>query len=475
MNVELFVHGVPNGEDFWGKEEDRNYFGTFYDHSADEVKFLIQTRASKDKIYCYYNYLVYKTFGSQTSNVVANDGRDGSYFGITLRLDEYCKDIANMYRILDTVFNAYVMGKLLKMEKTKLKYTTSNFASVSNVLEGIEKETIQLIQNTFSNDSFTRLDGFVTSGGNYPKYNLYDCTSENVMSSVKQYGRVAVSPFYPSNKEVAIKQQCNSQIQAIQQQHEAQLKANADACAQISTSLLSTRDQVAHLQQENGLKDGTIIQLNDKVSHLQSEIKKMGKSRKVAQIVANIKDPIVELTAILKQIVPESLEHQIPDSTPESKIPFAKVIKFFLPFLNMLLLLVVVGSLLISFKSMHTNDTKINTLIAKVDSLRKGNQDIEKEAKLGTAGNDTPNDAENFNMQLVKINIKDFNGGNLSLNKTYTVEANNGANNGTWCGEGCEISPTEDSKKIKLKPTANNVKIIYCVGYNAKIRDLNAK
>ena len=117
MEVELFVHGVPSGEGFWGKEEDRNYFGTFYDHSSDEVKFLIQTRALKGKPYCYYNYLVYKTVGSQAPNIVANDGRDGSYFGITLRLDAYCKDIVNMYRILDTVFNVYVMGNLLKWKR----------------------------------------------------------------------------------------------------------------------------------------------------------------------------------------------------------------------------------------------------------------------------------------------------------------------------------------------------------------------
>ena len=120
MEVELFIHGVPNGEGFWGKEDDRNYFGTFYDHSTDEVKFLVQNRASKGKLYCYYNYLVYKTVGSPTPNVVAYDGRDGSYFGLSLRLDAYCKDVMNMYRILDTIYNIYVCGSLLKMEKSKI-------------------------------------------------------------------------------------------------------------------------------------------------------------------------------------------------------------------------------------------------------------------------------------------------------------------------------------------------------------------
>lgn len=30
MNVEIFVHGVPYGESFWGKDnDDRDYFGVF--------------------------------------------------------------------------------------------------------------------------------------------------------------------------------------------------------------------------------------------------------------------------------------------------------------------------------------------------------------------------------------------------------------------------------------------------------------
>lgn len=47
MDIEIFVHGVPNGQSFWGKEEDRNYFGNFYGQSnSDAVKYLIQTRSS---------------------------------------------------------------------------------------------------------------------------------------------------------------------------------------------------------------------------------------------------------------------------------------------------------------------------------------------------------------------------------------------------------------------------------------------
>lgn len=491
MEVELFVHGVPSGEGFWGKEEDRNYFGTFYDHSADEVKFLIQVRALKGKTYCYYNYLVYKTVGAQTPNVVANDGRDGSYFGITLRLDAYCKDIVNMYRILDTVFNVYVMGNLLKMEKAKLKYTTPDFASVSNVLEGIEKATIQLIQNAFSNDSFARLDGFATSGGNYLVSNLYDCTSENVMSAVKQYSRMAISPYYPSVKEAAIQQQCNAQIQAVQQQCDARLKADADARAkeknEISTSLSSAQNKVSQLQHEIGQKDGTISQLNGEVSRLQSEIKIIGQNKKVAQIVAPIREPIVELATILKRMVPESSERKIhnikqnPNDEHKKNFDFSivKAIKSFIPFLNLLLLLVVIGTLLNPFKNKPTDDTNKDSLVAKVESLEKEKQDLQEQLEIArTTENGLTQDIATtpaFNMEPVIIDIQGFNGGDLSLHTTYNVEAKRGARNGIWRGEGCKIDRTDNPNKVKIMPTANVVKIIYSVGGETKSLTLNAK
>jgi hypothetical protein len=78
-------------------------------------------------------------------------------------------------------------------------------------------------------------------------------------------------------------------------------------------------------------------------------------------------------------------------------------------------------------------------------------------------------------MDPVRIDIKGFNGGDLSLHEIYNVEAKQGAENGTWRGEGCEIYQTSEPNKVKVKPTADNVKIIYCVGDKTKIRELKAK
>lgn len=487
MEVELFIHGVPNGEGFWGKEEDRNYFGTFYDHSTDEVKFLIQTRQLKGKPYCYYNFLVYKTPGSQVPNVVANDGRDGSYFGISLRLDAYCKDIANMYRILDTIYNVYVIGSLLKMEKAKLKYMVPDFAGVSNVIANIEKAALQLIQNAFSNEDFVRLDGFALNGGKFPTYNLYDCTPEGVLSAVKQYSKVVVSPYYLSSKELTLKQECNAQIQTIKQQCDARLRADAEARTQekeeLNNKLKSVSNQVSQLQQENGQKGSTINNLNSEISRLKSEINRAGQIKKLSQIVGPIKEPISELATIFANIVPDSSEAKKTTSSTSSQghhkrgfyYYFKNVICPLVPLANLLLLLVVGSFMWFGLNNTKSfEDSEKQALKEKNDSLENVISDLQ--TKLEDA---TPESSQEsfplFDINSVKIDIKEYNGGDLILNKDYHVEIKNSTDNGKVVAEGAIVKETSKSNEVIITPTSNDVKITYLVGNQIKFRELKAK
>ena len=478
MDVELFVHGVPSGEGFWGKEEDRNYFGTFYDHSSDEVKFLIQTRALKGKPYCYYNYLVYKTAGSPAPNVVANDGRDGSYFGLSLRLDAYCKDFVNMYRILDTVYNVYVIGTLLKMEKTKLKYTTPDFASVVDTLKTIENVTLQLIQKAFSVESFTKLDGFAVSGNNYSTYNLYDCTMDKVMAVIKQYGKVAISPYYQTNKEATLQQQCNAQIQSIQQQCEARLQAEAEARVkeknEINISLSSAKNQVAQLQKDLGQKEDTINQQKSEIARLQTDIRNLGQNKKIAHIVAPIKDPIIELAKVLQITASTSTDDNGNDE--KRKNPMFKTIKAFMPFVNFILLLFVIGVLLNPFNIFSKKDVRLN---GENDSTEnKGEQNLSDpiSSSSNTITDAFPTFVTDFDIESVKIDIKQYKGsGKLKRGIIYDVEAINGIEGGIWNGEGCDLTLTNNPNMVQLCPTADTVRIIYQVGNKNKIREIPPK
>lgn len=489
MEVELFIHGVPSGEGFWGREEDRNYFGTFYDHSSDEVKFLIQTRAFRGKLYCYYNYLVYKTFGAPTPNIVANDGRDGSYFGITLRLDAYCKDILNMYRILDTIYNLYVVGNLLKMEKMKLKYTIPDFASASNSLEAIENTTMQMVQSAFNSESFARLEGFATNGASCATYNLYDCKADIIMGIIKQYSKVAISPYYPNSKESAIQQQCNAQIQSIKQQCDARLKADAEIITkekdEINTSLLSTKKKLAQLEGDIEQKTATIKQQQQELTRLQSEIRNMGQTKKISQIVAPIREPISELVTLLEQTIQNQERRELygkrandTNKGKESKTTsFVQISKALLPFFNFFLLLAILFILL----SLSKSKAEVNsyTQMAMNESFEKVKQDSQNEDSfmIDNMNNTSNLTTSDFDINIVKIDINGYNGKNLTLHGEYNVEAKNGASNARWEGEGCEIKQYDSANpnKVKIIPTDANVIITYYVGDKSINRQLTAK
>lgn len=368
MEVELFIHGVPNGEGFWGKEDDRNYFGTFYDHSTDEVKFLIQNRASKGKLYCYYNYLVYKTVGSKTPNVVAYDGRDGSYFGLSLRLDAYCKDVMNMYRILDTIYNIYVCGSLLKMEKSKLKYTFSDFANVETKLKTIEAETIKLIQNGFYADSFMPLDGFATGSGNASVFNLYELTTADAMQVMKQSGKIMVSPYYPTMREKKIQQQHDSQIENLRQQCDREK-------SELKASLTPLKAQVSALQQEVSLRDKTVNQL-------QKDLQSAGQNKHVGQLVATLKDPVSELSRVLRAIVPGANSSQMASSQPS----LLKKVSVLVPFVNFLLLVFVVFLVLAFNEKPKPQPEKATPIVETVtDTASQQNDEVSKDEQQKTA------------------------------------------------------------------------------------------
>lgn len=297
MDIEIFVHGVPNGQSFWGKEEDRNYFGNFYGQSnSDAVKYLIQTRSSNGKTYCYYNYLVYQ-------NVIGSDGREGSYFGLSIRFDAYCKDFIGIYKILDTVFTAHVLNKILKFQNGNYKYIIADFVSASEMMGNIKEAIWQLLQSTLTNESVCSLGSFAVGGGSLPTGNLYEITANDVEATVKQYGKIALSPYYPTVREKGMAQQYDSKLQSVKQQYEERYSAEINAKEQtnrsLNNSLASVQRECTKLQESIAQKDKIIAQKESDITNLEYQIKQIGQTQKAIKNLNLIKAPIAELANIL--------------------------------------------------------------------------------------------------------------------------------------------------------------------------------
>ncbi len=420
MDVELFVHGVPNGEAFWGKDETcRNYMGQFYVECSDEVRFLIQACELKGRRFCFYNYLVYKSAGALEPNVVGFDGRDGSYFGLTLRLDAYCKDVAKVYRILDTIYNVYILGKILKMDKSKLKYVTPDFSGVSTQLQLVETATMQLIQNAFVASDFSGINDFAIGGTTLSKFNLNDCTPDRVLEQVKKCGLIAISPYYPTIKEIGLQQSYGTQIQTVQQQCEAKINAIVESNNREKNDIrnnLSLQESITkQLQQTVLQKEEVIRQQNSRILGLENDLKRTGYSRKVAQIVEPIQKPISELNLILRQICPKgtSVEKRTSDSMKWVKL---------IPVLNTLLLI-----LLIIFVTAQALDFKGMGLIgggpgtdARIDSLMCINDRLSEELASVRTEKMEVEELAVLKKYITGIDLEEYNG--INFNKEpYTL------------------------------------------------------
>lgn len=457
MNVEIFVHGVPYGESFWGKDnDDRDYFGVFYDQScSDRVKFFIQTRSYKGKTYCYYNYLVYK-------DVIANDGRSGSYFGLSIRLDAYCKDFMSIYKMLDIVFSAYVLNKILKVNNGKYTYLISKFKSELDIMESIYDETLRLFKSMLVGDSFCNFEGFNLGGDKLLKGNLYEMTIDSVEKTLRQYGCIAISPYYQTNKEKNITQQYDIKLQETKQQYEDRLKADSDAKEQelnnVKITLSDLKNDNNNLKEiisnkENAIKekDKIIADLNDKIQHLDQ-------TKKVIKNINSIKGPIFELADILDN----KGENITGNNSLDEKNKTISVKRIVL-LLNLLLTFFVL--LILLFKPSSSNNNTEETLKCLHDSiLNLSSENEELKATISYNNGEKDDDIDDNvsdNNKVLSIDVSNYDETKnifLEKNKEYEAIINNATTveNSDWHIDGGELVKC-DGKMIKFKPTSEDV------------------
>lgn len=472
MDIEIFVHGVPNGQSFWGKEEDRNYFGNFYGQSNSEaVKYLIQTRSSNGKTYCYYNYLVYQ-------NVIGSDGREGSYFGISIRFDAYCKDFIGIYKILDTVFTAHVLNKILKVQNGNYKYIIADFVSASEMMGNIKEAIWQLLQSTLTNESVCGLGGFAFGGGSLPTGNLYEITANDVEATVKQYGKIALSPYYPTVREKGMAQQYDSKLQSVKQQYEERYSAEINAKEQtnrsLNDSLTSVQRECTKLQEAIAHRDKIIAQKDSAITNLENHINQIGQTQKAIKNINLIKAPIIELANILGN----QRVHGREENTKQRKgSPFSP--KGLIPLVNLgILLLVLIVVILLMFKvspnGNKSNDT-FESLQDSISILKEENEELKNQLP-STEGNDETKDIvqETFGTERttsntpneVSIDVNNYNERKakfLQLGTHYSATVKNPSTNEgcKWSIKGGHIVGADNGTKITFVPESDQVTLSY--------------
>ena len=460
MEAELFVHGVPYGKCFWGNDKnEETYLSTFYDSSSDEIKFLVRVRSLNGRLYCYYHYLKYK-------DILDSGGRSGSYFGICLRLDACCQDVLNMYRILDYIYNVRVKGQLLIVRGNKLQYVAPDFEKTSEALKGIAQEAYNLVLSTFSKDKFSVMAGFASYGSKVPAYNFYECSNDDLLTMLRQYGCVALSPFYPSAREKELQQQCDKKVQAIQREYDDKLRADLETRDKEKREIEAMRLSAEQMLKQN---EDSIRQKDKEINVLKSEVEQlrtrdMKQTKHFAQLLAPIRKAIEELPVA-------SPEEVAGNSHDRSKRKIIKQIKKWLLFVNFILLVVILLLLLAFFPLEKPTETKpqdadLGEILVedrRIEMPQNSDSDNSSNEEIWASRENVPNEeTATLPYEDGKIDIKEYNDkGKLHIDSIYTATAVGANAGGIWSLVGATEEKGQKTSSIKFRVTGSKVELCY--------------
>lgn len=442
MDVEVFIYGTPIGNSFYGKKEEKNYFDTLYNSRENQNFLLVNIRKAEDNnIYCYYNYLIYQ-------KVIGKEGRSGSFFGITLRLDAYCMDIKNIYGILNTTYNTYIKGELFESIGESLKYIVNDFSDTSK-MEIIKKTVEDLFSKTFKgkvNTCFTNIDNtFALRGDNTYKINLYDFPDDSILQFIKETGKYYISPYYPTQEISKVKQQYDKQLKVIQQQHESEKKVVLEKNIKLQSSLTESRDKEKSLQFK-------IDQKNKEIQQLENKLNNFGQIKEIDSLIEQIKNPIEKLSNYIGHITPVVAD-KISQTGRKWYSNLFEIIRKSIPFVNMFLLIFLLfhSINIISFPfSENTDESKktIASLEDRIRELEKENHELNETQKTS------------FPNSGIKIDIKGESEP-LKKDQRYTIRAIMKEPAFRWVVEGAK-STTKDGE-VLITPNAGTETV--CIRY----------
>lgn len=275
IDIEFYIHGVPKGNDVWGNAQDplyskdQVYLESFYRTSeTDRIKFLVEIRDVYGVRYCYCTYLRY-------ADVVGSENRDGSYFGMTIRINRYCSDIRGLYRLLEQIYNNYILGDILKESGTKVKYVESSLKNVNGKLVSVRFLVLKWFEEWFKSSSNYKID---FNDFNIPdkksiyKVSLSDCTEGYISNILKKFGIVAISPFYNTIKENKLDEECKQEIEKITKAKDSEIDSLNTSLSKEKKHSTTLSLQIEELNKDRESLQRTIDALKNDKRHYETAL-----------------------------------------------------------------------------------------------------------------------------------------------------------------------------------------------------------
>lgn len=346
MNVDIYIHGVPNGQRIWGNGGDDQVINQFYGTGSEEqTKFLAEVRKSGGQNYCYYSILKYK-------NVSAENGRAGSYFGITIKMDMVCTKVKTVFQILEMVYNNAILGKFIKKEGERLLFLVSDFKEKENLCKAIIEKIMTMLGQSLEGNDFVSITPSMLSGKGTVKYNLAEYSSESAFASLSQYGSVAVSTDYPSTQLSSYIKKKDAELTSFRQQASQELQEQE---RRSNAAIQQTREQATREIEQMKAKYADI---DRKIIEREREIKQLQRN------IEQLQSALQERDRMIDKLHRQSGSGYAHGSSGASSSPSTmKVLtSVILPFVNLLIGIVVV---VVLFWKMPSDNSKIINQISE--------------------------------------------------------------------------------------------------------------
>lgn len=459
LNINLFVHGVPMGQKIWGpKGDDERYLSSFYGPKWDApevMKIDVMTFGSITQ--CYYSFV-------KGQNVCDSQGRAGSYFALTIRINAYYADVQNMYNILKAVYEKMCVGLCIQDNNGSAKYMLADFLSIDGKLKEIEKHVLNYISEFSISEDIISLSGFSSnSQASVQAVNLFECNKKVAFDIMRQTGKLSVSPCYLSSSAAKTVAQYKAEVQTTIQKAQQEISLNQKSAQEKIESITrksqedlrevqeqsrrrleQTKEdkerQIASIRQEYMEVDAKMDSLKRTIKEREHEVSDwQSRCRLKDKEISGSKADMQKLQHKVDKLQNDLESIKMGNYTPLMPEPkrinwiIVGVVSFFIILLVGVLSFFGVRYINSNKDAMKQLNEKVTQLTAENDSLRNSDSAIEDNAFF------LPDNCIN-----IKIDIEEFGGGKQSISRKEICHISlqgEGASNlqGEWISDGLKI------------------------------------
>ena len=459
MNVEFQIHGVlSSGQKTW-KQEDQDYYKQFYSDQTEDVLMIVEIVNRPHGVSTYYNYL-------RNNNILS--AREGSYFGMTMRIDgAFCRDVKSIYMILDNLFNKMILGSLFVSKGDKYEYVIESFAIQDDYLLQVEKQFSNMLNAFCAPQDFLEISSSYTSQGTKLSVNASEITIPTAVETIKKRAKLYISPTYQS--KAVQKQIANAKAEA------DAVVANANARIRALEDANSKSKQKQEREFENWKKEKETIEEERDVAikeyqELEKKVRKANLDTSINAKISEIKQPLIQLANLIAERFQEDSYGNVLEK-PKKERKEDKLLVWLPWAICILLGIALAGTIWYMGGDKNTDQSDIIKKQAeKIEQLEDSIRNMSN--PVGASEQQSRTEEAKvipvqYDLQRLRINIKELapKAGGLTVDSTYTCEITGGdyPMDGYWII--CEGNNRKQGNVFTVSsPSGTQVKITYYKG-----------